>query len=277
VLLLHDGRNERVGITVYSVSRQMDIQVLAFPHTMDGPFRIRFLTHPQYGATSPAAQARLFRPDPAVEVLPIDIQLNGLQGPSFFVVLSLHLFAKKCDELRRNHPDQHVFDWPEWGPSVSRLLPPDQLRNTGFRSTFGSRMLAVGNLSNERLDTQVVPFERLILLDFNPRPIRRGAQSHIRGRCHVLVEKELTEWSCPQLSLKMYSSLPVRAFVSHQMVEYLDIHLDGSTMICRKVRYTISLVLSLTRLKDHSYHIYSFLPRSESDPLEEEEECIDLV
>jgi hypothetical protein len=262
---------------MYSLSRQMDIQILAFPDTMGGPVRIRFLTHPQYGATSPATQARLFRPDPAVEVLPIDIQLNGGRGPSFFVVLSLHLFAKKCDELRRNRPDQHVFDWPEWGPNVSRLLPPDQLSNTGFRSTFGSRMLAVGNLSKERLGTQVVALERLILLDFNPRPIRRGAQSHIGGRYHVLVEKEPTGWSYPQLSLKTYSSLPVRAFVSNQTVEYLDIHLDGSTMICRKVCSTISSVLSLTRLKDHSYHIYSFLPRSESDPLDEEEECIDLV
>jgi hypothetical protein len=220
--------------------------VLAFPDAMDGPFRIRFLTHPQYGATSPAVQARLFRPDPAVEVLPIDIQLNRFRGPSFFVVLSLHRLTRKCDELRRNHPDQHVFMWHEWGPNVSRLLPPDQLRNTGFRSTFGSRMLAVGNLSKERLGTQVLALDRLILLDFNPRPIRRGAQSHIGDRRYVLVEKELTEWSYPQLPLKMYSSLPVRAFVSNQIVDYLDIHLDGSTMICRKVRSPFDLALCLT-------------------------------
>jgi hypothetical protein len=244
---------------------------------MGVPLRIRFLTHPHYGADSPAAQARLFRPDPAVEVLPIDIQLDGFRDATFFIVLSPHLLMKKSHELRQNHPGRHVFDWHEWGPNVSRLLPPAQLRSTGFRSTFGSRMLAVGNLSKESLDTSVRTSDRLILLDFNPRPIRRGTQSHIADRGYMLVEKELTEWSYPQVPFRTYSSLPVRAFISNQSVHYLDIHLDGSTMICREVCSLFGLALCLTGLKHQSYNVYSFLPRSEFDPVDQEDECIDLV
>jgi hypothetical protein len=72
--------------------------------------------------------------------------------------------------------------------------------------------------------------------------------------------------------LKTYSSLPVHAFVSNQTVNYLDIHLDGSTMICREVCSLFGLAVCLTGLKEHSYNVYSFLPRSKVDPSDQKEE-----
>lgn len=201
---------------------------------MENAFRVRFLTHPQYGATSPAAQARLFRPDPEVEVLPIDIQLDQMRGPAFFMILSISKLKRRCRELRDAHPDLTEFDWAVWSPDVTRFLPINQLRNTGFRSTFGSRMLAIGNVSMERLHPTHP--ERLVLLDFNPRPIRRGAESCMRDNCRVLVISGDTLW--PHTP-RVMTSLPVRIFVSNRPTTYLDIHLDGSTMICRKVCFSL--------------------------------------
>lgn len=245
VLLLRDGRDGPFGMEVYSLTCGRTLLTLTFPQSLYIPYRMRFLTHPPYGSASPAAQADLFTPDPQVDILPIDFKIRHPRGPAFFVVLSLHRLRRKISEISTQDPPPPVISWEDWGPDVTRWLPADQLLNTGFRSTYGSRMLAIGNLDEETLDAPQRLEDKLIVFDFNPRPIRRmQARSYGREHLYVVVEKERTCWKSPLLDTEVRSSVPVRAFVSRRSCVFLDIHLDANTLICRRVCPTHSCISS---------------------------------
>lgn len=216
---------------------------LPLPHRR--VYRARLLTHPGYGGASPATQARLVRPDPPLEIIVADFVLRFPRNESFLVVISIDLFLRKFESLKQQLPDKNAFSWEGWGPDVTRWLPSSQLTNSGFRSTFGSKML-VRSIRNPIATEDWGPIGNLILLDFNPRPILAGAKHEETERCRVVVHKGKTVWQSDHIPKPVESSLPFRAFIGKQVVNYEDVHLERSTMICRN---------------EHTYTVLSFLPR----------------
>lgn len=82
----------------------------------------------------------------------------------------------------------------------------------------------------------------MAVFDFNPRPIRRHGLTHTQGWCRG---KGVREWIASESSsikledsisdAPIVSSLPFRAWGSRGSVNYMNIFLDGNTMIGRKV------------------------------------------
>jgi hypothetical protein len=119
-----------------------------------GQYRPYFLTHPasNHSGRSPTNHAKIFMPDPTVEILGIlfsSIPVPGVQSETATVALSIPLLIQKCQEAAAgdtsevSNGEALVLEWEQWGPPVMRWLPKSIFGNVGVRSTFGSRMLAV--------------------------------------------------------------------------------------------------------------------------------------
>jgi len=207
-------------------------------------YRPRFLTHPasHHHGNSPTKQAKMFVPDPAVEILGIVFRSigtdPGLPNEVFTVVLSIDLFLQKCEQLAASaESSQHggvvpVFEWELWGPSVTRWLPHHIHGGVGVRSTFGSRMLAISVATLQHGNTWVNRFY-VTMLDFNPRPILRGAEEGSKDgyRLRVFFRGEVWAWE----DVSMGAALPCRVWTSKRSCPYSSLFLDGNTIAYRLV------------------------------------------
>jgi hypothetical protein len=234
-LVLFDGFDDSPpAFGICSFTTGEITHTFALPLPRGAVYRARLLTHPGYGTASPATQARLAQPDPALDIIVADFLLRFTRSEASLVVISVDLFLRKFKSLKQSLPGVRQYAWQDWGPDVTRWLPSGELANSGFRSTFSSKML-VRSIPKPSRQENWGPPGNLILLDFNPRPILRGAQNEETEHCRVVVFRERSVWHTDYAQRPIETSLPFRAFIGKRAVEYNDIHLEGSTMVCRKV------------------------------------------
>jgi len=183
---------------------------------LDSVYTVQFLKHPasNHGPSCPTQLAKMFVPDPTIGVLGILISVtDGSSSAPILVVLSVHQFLRKClvskgattgnngDASRKRKPDSKIpiFPWVKWGLHVTRWFFPEIHGECGSRTVYGARMLAILGKNRDSY---------YMLLDFNPRPIRRGTQ-RIYGADEFkqdIVERETRMGIC---DLTISSSLPI--------------------------------------------------------------------
>jgi hypothetical protein len=189
-----------------------------------------------FGENCPSSVTKRTIPDSELNILPVIFQLEQFTQRRCCVI-SLQRFLRAYRSLLEISQGRQVFEWDEWGPNITRWLPLSALQVTGDRSTFGFMMLARG--SGFRLHPHSYVDVTLFMLDFNPRPIRRGATTNIGEESHQIVFKEESQWEHPQTGKLIKSSLPYRVFVGSWLPRYLGLRFDGSTLVARKVRLSL--------------------------------------
>jgi hypothetical protein len=233
-LLLFNGEEGRnVSIGVYSFPLQRMVCECRFPF-LQPISRVTFLTRPEsrFGEKCPSSIAKCLLPDPEVNVLAMTFYTSMSVRP-VCCVLSLQRFHHMYNALLKIHPDRDTFEWEEWGPTVTRWLPYHYINLFMGRSTFGSRVLAWGQPSS--LNESSRNNATLILLDFNPRPIKRGATTDVEGESHQIVITDESSWYYKRDKIKIKSSLPYRAFTSSWFLPYSFLRFDGSTILATAV------------------------------------------
>ncbi|CAG8672723.1 4688_t:CDS:2, partial [Acaulospora colombiana] len=264
VLLLFNGEDEedKVTLGVYSVPLKRIVCRCRFPFAYL-PYIAFFLTRPEsrFGEKCPSSMAKMVMPDPIVNILGISFHLKPGDRSYCCVVLSVDAFTRTYQSLLEKYPDREVFDWEEWGPSTTRWLPYYDINHAGNPNIFGSRMLTWGRAN--AIDPRSYDDLNLLLLDFNPRPIRKGAVTTIEERYHVLVVDQETLWVDPHGQFTVTSSLPYRAFVTSWLPRHSYFRFDGSTIMGRGYK---------------EYGFYSFLPLQDdaTDKIDEALEDINL-
>ncbi|PVG03807.1 hypothetical protein CPB86DRAFT_307100 [Serendipita vermifera] len=255
MLLLVEEDNDiskTVALVVHSLTRGEKLYTCKLPVEIFNKtiYGAGFSTKPEsqladYRHMSPST---MFKTDPALTMICVSFRLAG--NPEFVcIVLAVGPFRKICNGLLTTHPNRDQFDWEEWGPSVTSWIPCPPINVPGYRCTSGPRILMSGELSiffkdfNDPLG--------LILMDFNPRPIRRCISSQQNEDSTVVEFAEGLEWKHPDSDYTIKSTLPFRAFGGKSLpVDYSNFHFEGNTIICR--------------MRD-KYGFYSFLPKEEKE------------
>ncbi|CAG8653539.1 11917_t:CDS:2, partial [Acaulospora colombiana] len=264
-LLFFNGQgNHGVSIAIYSFQLQQITCECQLPFSKL-PTSVLFLHRPNshFVADCPSSITTSLLPDPEVDIIAMVFRLEDSVLYSSCCVLSVRLFRQICDSLLQKILDRKVFRWKEWGPRVTRWLPYQGLEPAGNQNSFGSRMIARGwpmDLHSESYRDQC-----LLLLDFNPRPIKLGATTCLTKETHVIVVNKETTWKHPYDGTMITSSLPYRAF-TRLWYPCAWFRFDGSTLINGGVsplsQYNIIQPYDLTCFASQrsAYHCYSFLP-----------------
>jgi hypothetical protein len=233
-LLLFNGEDGNGScIAVYSLHLRRVVCRCLFPFRYL-PQEARFLirTDPRIRGNVPSPISKSFVPDPEVDIVTARFRLRH-NTRNVYCVISTHRFRQMINCLLGKYSNRDTFNWEEWGPSVTRWLPYAQIEPTGARSIFGCRMLARGTPIS--LDSRSFSTVNLILLDFNPRPIQRGAVTDIEGESHSIIINRETYWKDPDSEVLIKSSLPYRAFTTHWSPRSSNFLFDGSNIIQRTV------------------------------------------
>jgi len=204
-----------------------------------------FLKHPvsNHGPHCPTRYAKVFLPDPRVSILPILFEpIGGSPTVQFTVVLSVNRFMNRCRSILDKSVNQSVplIPWDQWGPAVTRWLPPDILGHYGSRMVWGSRMLAL-------LRTEIphgIRF-RTVLMDFNPRAMHRVRTSEEDDDGFTLrVTDQETVWAFS--NIRVTSCLPYRAWTSTLDHRYRNLSLEANTIVGRLVSGSLIVLLHRT-------------------------------
>jgi hypothetical protein len=231
-LLLFNGDGRNVSLGVYSFPLQRMVCECRFPF-LKPIIRAAFLTRPEsrFGEKCPSSIAKCLLPDPELNIISMIFRTSEWSNPECCVV-SLKKFQHMYNSLLKKHPHRNTFEWNEWDPTVIRWLPSPHVNPSGNRNVFGSRMLAWGKAGYLH-DASHFGDNNLILLDFNPRPIKRGATTDVRGESHEIVINHETSWRLGEREIK--SSLPYRAFTTRWLPEYPYFRFDASTILAKGV------------------------------------------
>jgi hypothetical protein len=178
--------------------------------------------------------AKMVVPDPLLGIIGFTFYLEDEDRNTCFIILSVDVFRRTYNSLIESQTDRSVFEWEEWGPSTTRWLPYVDIAPAGIRVTCGPRILVLGKAS--ALADGGFDDSNLMILDFNPRPIRRGATTKLEKKYQILVIDHETEWEDPRSGLKITSRLPFRVFVSKGFSRGANHRFDGSTIVSRRVR-----------------------------------------
>jgi hypothetical protein len=236
-LILFNGEDGRkTSIAVYSFPLQRIICECRLPFS-DLPFKAAFLTRPEsrFGDNCPSSIAKYLLPDQELNILGMTFRIEEHGNNLCVVVLSVQQFRLKYQSLLKKYPKRNTFEWEEWGPTVTRLLPYDRIHSTGYRNIFGSRLLVWG--WSDSLHPDSYSGTSLILLDFNPRPIKRGATNKLTGGSYEIVITGESSWQEPRTQKVIKSSLPYRAFTTPWLPRCFSFRFDGSTIIGKGVGY----------------------------------------
>ncbi|KIM26196.1 hypothetical protein M408DRAFT_330754 [Serendipita vermifera MAFF 305830] len=203
---------------------------------------VRFLGRPcsNQGANCPTRYAKLFVPDPTLDVLGIVLKHSENQH-STTVVLSIDLFLRKCQGLMLLPEDTEnyampTFEWDKWGPDVTRWLPDNLPREFAYRTVYGARMVAI--IFDGHRDYYNA------LLDFNPRTVHRSAVEENGDGYKPTVQTTETEVRIGGRAIK--SRLPYRLCPSRLEKRYWNMSLEANTIVGRV---------------EKMFHFFSFLPR----------------
>jgi hypothetical protein len=242
VLLLFNGEDggDKASLGVYSIPLQRIVCHCRFPF-VQLPSTGSFLTKPEsrFGDKDPFSMAKMMVPDPLLAIIGISFSLGRADPDGCSIILSVDAFRKAYLSLLENQAGRDVFEWEEWGPATTRWLPPSKISPAGIRVICGPRILVRG-WASALVDEASNEFG-LMILDFNPRPIRQGATQKLEGTYQSLVIDHETEWKDPDSDLKVTSRLPFRAFIGKGYSRANFYRFDGSTVVSRMVcRVTLS-------------------------------------
>ncbi|CAG8766716.1 3181_t:CDS:1, partial [Acaulospora colombiana] len=237
LLLVEEDKDvsRTVALVIYSLTRGEKLCSCKLP--------VEIFNKPIYGAgfsTKPESRltdrrhmspSTMFKTDPALAMICVSFRLAG--NPEFIcIVLAVGPFRRICNDLLKTHPNRDQFDWDEWGPSVTSWIPCPAINVPGYRCTSGPRILMSGELSvffkecNDPLG--------LILMDFNPRPIKRHNSSQQTKDSDVVEFAEGLEWTHRDIDFTIKTTLPFRAFGGKSLpCDYSNFHFEGNTIICR--------------------------------------------
>ncbi|PVG03798.1 hypothetical protein CPB86DRAFT_722661 [Serendipita vermifera] len=241
-LLLGSGKEGYgTSVAVYSFSLQRVVCTCRFPFSK-APFHAQYMTRPssQIQNNRPVPLEQSLIPDPELNIVVVSFRFY--QSNTMFCVLSAHRFRQITNSLLKEHSGRHTFNWEEWGPTVTRWFSYD-IEPAGRDSVFGRRMIAWGYPSF--LHPQCGTALSLVLLDFNPRPIRRGATTRFNGNSSEVVIDQETVMKSTRNGISIKSSLPYRAFIVPWIAGTSNFKFDGSAII---------------RRNQTAYQFYSFLP-----------------
>jgi hypothetical protein len=238
LLLVEDDTDtlRTVSLVVHSLDRNETLYSCKLPIDIFNKqvYGAGFSTKPEsrfadYRHMSPST---MFKTDPALMTICVSFRLAG--DPEYIcIVLAVRPFLKMCKNLRRDHPNRNQFEWEEWGPSVTSWLPCPAINVPGYRCTSGPRILMSGDLSKifHGLEVQL----GLVLLDFNPRPIKRGGGTQQNQNTAFAMFDKGLDWKSNQ-NAAIKTTLPFRAFGEWALrQDYNNFHFEGNTIICRMV------------------------------------------
>ncbi|KAG8844469.1 hypothetical protein FRB91_002606 [Serendipita sp. 411] len=269
MLLVVDFQNQHLewsdissmGLVVYDFRTSKITHVVQLP-VSSIPCAILYTYAPQsVHLQSPAEVAASFTPDPSLDIIVLEFGVNRLGHDFCFVIFSVRHLIDACDRMPAEQfgTSSATIKWEDWGAHGSRWFPENSLTCSGERAIFGSRMITSGTVSLQ--DNQISipgPWSKSssMILDFNPRPIRRTAldsTDHIDGFKTVPGTSRwtVTQWNGEEVSID--SSLPFRMFVFDFKFHTRKLHLHHSAIVAQQAQ---------------SYDIYSFLP----DPVYEDGE-----
>lgn len=143
MLLLYNGENntETITLDLYSLSQSKSVRQFKFPFSR--PVLLALLmTHPtsHYGDKCPASLAKMFVPDPDLEIIGILLHTERDNGHTYLVAVSI----RQLLQLHQKESDvETTLEWSSWGQACTRWLPPNTFAQAGFRSTFSSRMVTL--------------------------------------------------------------------------------------------------------------------------------------
>lgn len=248
------NQEPEVTFDIWSLAQRRLLWTFTIPILSRG-VEIRFLKRPasNSGSNSPTRFAKLFVPDPRVGIFAI-IFGTSLDTAQHTLVLSIHSFLRRCHDLLdgRSFEDKGkslspVLEWEEWSPDVARWLPSGLYCKRGSRTIDGARMLAY----HVRIGIHGDDSTYNVLLDFNPRPIRRAGMDLERDEDHVLIRTVKHETMYDELDKDLKSSLAYRQWVSTEETPYWNLNFEANTILARMMNY---------------YHFYSFLPQEDTEP-----------
>jgi hypothetical protein len=237
LLLLKDEDTNILVFGVFSVPEQKAFIRcrLPFPDTplqaylTDGPGNL-------YGEICPASRAKMLKPDLKHRIVSL-MYVHERRSHSFCVILQTGPFLKRCRELSNGLPETETFDWFKWSPGVTGCIPLGLVSPTGFRCTFGSCILTIGN-PQIFIKNFTSSGRFLMLLDFNPIPIRRGFEERDGEGYYLRLVEGSVEWYTSPLHREytISSSLPYRVFMRRWTASHFYLHLDANTIVARLVR-----------------------------------------
>ena len=257
------------------------IHLLKLP-IADNFYGAHFVPHPFYNTRSDLAgvppsefsnHLPIFTPDISMDILVLEHQYKDAtdERNGHLMVISIRHLIERCqmqpsrayvepNSVRRSGATT-IWEWDEWGPHVARWLPYG-MGKASRRAVFGSRLLVaapldLGVLQNRSNITAETVWQgtgiRLILLDFNSRPISRSPDGENQdwdcSEDHIdPLVKEISRWSIDRhLPYSTMSRLRFRATVLENAVKYLNVYLDGDGFVGRKVRFGVAILIQISR------------------------------
>jgi hypothetical protein len=270
LVLLKASFTGSIELGIFSIPEQKIIVRFRFPFIFPC-LKANFLREStdHSGGNYPNSRAML-QPDTRRRIIPFMYHQDTFPY-SYCVVLHTGPFIKKYKELLNGSSGIETVEWLEWSTGVTNCIPLSNTTDIAFECTFGSCILAIGRpvVAIESLTYQ----DRfLMLLDFNPIPIRRGSEERSEEDYYLRLLHSDTEWNMNASHLPkgvIPANLPCRVFMRRcgpfDRDDYL--FLDANTIVWSKVRpfyYAIfvkTLVcLPLLELQHRKDTFFSFLP-----------------
>ncbi|KAG8809934.1 hypothetical protein FRC17_003169 [Serendipita sp. 399] len=235
-------------LVVYSITERSITHRINLPlSTISSPI---LYTYPRQSISQiPLAQtAGTFAPDPSLDIFTLEFWPNdGLNAPCIVVFSTLGLL-KACDAATLQGEDNYpmVVDWDTWGPRASRWFPPHTLRPPSERAVHGARMVIYTrsdafDVSDDTTNWGVhdpATYNTPVILDFNPRPILRGATDCDHRWCRNTVVRDPWAWKIKDgdHEVTISSALPFRAFVNKEEWHHSDLQLHSTALISFKLK-----------------------------------------
>jgi hypothetical protein len=232
-MLMFNSEGDNIAFAIYSIENQAILYRFLIP--IIGPLSSgEFFTRPQstYGDKCLSTQGKRFIADGALDILAVELYLELIPSTSRFFVISVTKLLKVMERLRELRPDALVFEWEEWGPDVTRFLPPRRMSPPSSRPTFGSRLAVFYTNEDEE---PIATNRKIAILDFNPRPILKGKVDGTGMGGNVLIVDTESECENPHNDQMIKSRLPYRMFRKDWRADGDDCHLEANTMILRRV------------------------------------------
>lgn len=197
-----------------------------------------------HGRNCPTRHAKLFVPDPRVDILGIlatPIEGTPEEGRCT-IILSIPIFLRVCHKLlgsitsHSTFKEAVVFPWSQWGPNTTRWIANAVLWSYML---YGSRILAT--IEPPSGWAGIIP-QYSVLMDFNPRPIRRGSIGENHNETLFSTAREESQYNVPGIEQEglpdtsVTSTLPLRMWE----IELEDLKrgriLEANSIITRVVR-----------------------------------------
>ncbi|KAG8781107.1 hypothetical protein FRC15_009033, partial [Serendipita sp. 397] len=244
---LSSNDQEKMNIVVYSISERCITHRIRLPvSTLRHPF---LFTYPRQTLTqiSPAQIAGAFAPDPSLDIFALQFwpAVADAVHPCV-VVFSTQGLLEACEAALVDREQYPVdVDWNTWGPKGSRWFPPNCLHAPSERGIHGARMVTTTRsdafdvfdwIDDWRPNRDEI-FNYPVVLDFNPRPILRGATDCDFPLCRNTVVRDMWSWSIPEdeKTVSIESGLPFRAFVSKaECFHHSGAHLHSTAVVFSK-------------------------------------------